>query len=198
MQSTPRCSFPAGPWLIRIVLLIGMITGLHATLVAQMDQGTITGVVLDNTGAVVPGAAVSLTSVDTGLTLNATTDGSGVYTFSPVQIGNYKLSAKAAGFSTAVQDNVHLSIQQRLELNLQLKPGTATPDGRSDYRAPVAADAKRLDRPGDRCSDDQRNAAEWTQLGLYRATDRWRCAGKWRARSRERRRQREWPARGAE
>src|SRR5689334_14516075 len=91
-----------------------------------MDQGTITGTVLDNSGAAVPGAAVSLTSVDTGLTLNATTDGSGGYTFSPVKIGNYKLSAKAAGFSIAVQDNVHLSIQQRLEVNLQLKPGTAT------------------------------------------------------------------------
>jgi len=126
MQSTRRCSFPLGSWLIRITLLIGVLSSLPATVLAQMDQGTITGTVLDNTGAAVPGAAVSLTSVDTGLTLNATTDGSGGYTFSPVKIGNYKLSAKAAGFSIAVQDNVHLSIQQRLEVNLQLKPGTAT------------------------------------------------------------------------
>ena len=126
MQSKRRCSFPLGSWLIRITLLIGVLSSLPATVLAQMDQGTITGTVLDNTGAAVPGAAVSLTSVDTGLTLNATTDGSGGYTFSPVKIGNYKLSAKAAGFSIAVQDNVHLSIQQRLEVNLQLKPGTAT------------------------------------------------------------------------
>ena len=97
MQSTRRCSFPLGSWLIRITLLIGVLSSLPVAVLAQMDQGTITGTVLDNTGAAVPGAAVSLTSVDTGLTLNSTTDGSGGYTFSPVKIGNYKLSAKAAG-----------------------------------------------------------------------------------------------------
>ena len=37
--------------------------------VAQMDQGTITGVVRDNTGAVIPNAAVTLTSIDTGFIL---------------------------------------------------------------------------------------------------------------------------------
>ena len=121
-----QMQFPLGSWLIRITLLIGVLSSLPVAVLAQMDQGTITGTVLDNTGAAVPGAAVSLTSVDTGLTLNSTTDGSGGYTFSPVKIGNYKLSAKAGGFSIAVQDNVHLSIQQRLEVNLQLKPGTAT------------------------------------------------------------------------
>jgi hypothetical protein len=42
-----------------------------------MDQGTITGVVQDKTGAVVPGAAVVLTSIDTGLVRSATIDGSG-------------------------------------------------------------------------------------------------------------------------
>jgi type 1 fimbria pilin len=93
MQSTHTRSFPPGSWLLRIPLLAGASTGLPAALLAQMDEGTITGTVQDNTCAVVPGAPVSLTSVDTGLVLTATTDGSGVYTFSPVKIGNYKLSA---------------------------------------------------------------------------------------------------------
>ncbi len=126
MQLKCTCSFPPGSWFIRITMLLVVFIGLPAILLAQMDQGTVTGVVQDKSGAVVPDATVALTSVDTGLVLSATTDGSGVYTFSPVKIGNYKLSAQAAGFSTAVQDNVHLSIQQRLEVNLQLQPGAAS------------------------------------------------------------------------
>ena len=56
---------------------------------SQVDEGTITGVVQDQTGAVVPGADVTLLNTDVGLTLQARTSGSGVYTFSPVRIGNY-------------------------------------------------------------------------------------------------------------
>ncbi|HZD76473.1 MAG TPA: carboxypeptidase-like regulatory domain-containing protein, partial [Acidobacteriaceae bacterium] len=67
---------------------------------AQVDQGTITGTVTDNTGAIVPGAQVTLTATDTGLTLQAKSNGSGNYTFSPIKIGNYSVSASAPGFQT--------------------------------------------------------------------------------------------------
>lgn len=65
---------------------------------AQVDQGTITGVVQDNTGAVIPGAQLTLTDTDTGLVLQSKSDSSGIYTFSPIKIGNYRVSAAAAGF----------------------------------------------------------------------------------------------------
>jgi hypothetical protein len=55
---------------------------------AQVDQGTILGTVQDNTGAVIPGAAVTLTNTDTDLTLTGHTNGSGIYVFSPLKIGN--------------------------------------------------------------------------------------------------------------
>src|SRR5690349_16506712 len=60
-------------------------------LLGQADQGTVTGVVQDPTGAVISNANVTLTSVDTGLVLKATADNGGVYVFSPVKIGNYKV-----------------------------------------------------------------------------------------------------------
>jgi Carboxypeptidase regulatory-like domain/TonB-dependent Receptor Plug Domain len=107
------------PGLALLVLSVGLSFG-------QADQGAITGTVLDTSGAVVPNAQVTLTAVDTGLVLHTKSDGSGFYIFSPVKIGNYKVSAVAAGFSNTTQENVHLDVQQRLSVPLSLKPGLAT------------------------------------------------------------------------
>lgn len=74
--------------------------------VAQLDQGTITGVVQDQTGAVIGGASVTLTNLDEGLVLKSKTDSAGIYVFSPIKIGNYSVSASAAGFQTTTQTNI--------------------------------------------------------------------------------------------
>ena len=92
----------------------------------QADQGAITGEVLDPSGAVVANAQVRLTNTDTGLVLQGHADNSGVFTFSPVKIGNYQLSATAPGFATTTQQNLHLDVQQRLAVNIQLKTGATT------------------------------------------------------------------------
>ena len=91
---------------------------------AQVDQGAITGSVTDPSGAVVNNAQVTLTNVDNGLVLQTATSSSGEYTFSPVRIGNYTISATAPGFATTTQKDLKVSVQQRLQLNMQLKPGS--------------------------------------------------------------------------
>jgi hypothetical protein len=93
---------------------------------AQVDQGTIAGVVQDPSGAVVPKAKVTLTNSDTGLVLERSSNESGVYVFSPLKIGNYKVSATASGFQTTTRENVHLDAQQRLNIVLSLVPGAVT------------------------------------------------------------------------
>jgi hypothetical protein len=95
-------------------------------LFGQMDQGTITGVVQDKTGAVIPNASVRLTNTDTGLVLQTNTDGNGIYAFPPVKIGSFKVSATAPGFQTTTQENVHLDLQARLNIVLVLVPGGAS------------------------------------------------------------------------
>jgi hypothetical protein len=90
---------------------------------AQVDQGAVTGVVQDATGAVIPNAAVTLTDTDTGLTLKSTTDGSGNYFFSPIKIGNYKLEVTAPGFGTTTQDNITVHVQDRLDIPVKLNAG---------------------------------------------------------------------------
>lgn len=92
----------------------------------QVDQGAITGTVQDSTGAVVSGATVTLTDTDTGLVLQAKTDRSGIYTFSPLKIGDYKISTTAPGFQTTTQENLRVQVQERLNVQLTLQPGAVT------------------------------------------------------------------------
>jgi hypothetical protein len=94
-----------------------------ATASAQVDQGAITGTVTDNTGAIVPGAQVTLSATDTGFTLQQRSNTSGNYTFSPIKIGNYTVTASAPGFQTTSRENLHVDVQQRLDVNLALTPG---------------------------------------------------------------------------
>jgi hypothetical protein len=91
---------------------------------AQTDQGAITGVVQDDQGAVVPGAKVTLTATDTDFSLDRAANSAGVFVFSPVKIGNYKLTASAPSFQTTIRENLHLDIQQRLNITLVLHAGS--------------------------------------------------------------------------
>jgi hypothetical protein len=93
---------------------------------AQVDEGSITGTVQDATGAVVAGAQVTLLNTDQGITLQTRTSGSGAYTFSPVRVGHYKVSATAKGFSKTTQENLTVNVEQTLLVNIQLKLGAAT------------------------------------------------------------------------
>jgi hypothetical protein len=92
----------------------------------QVDEGSITGTVLDATGAVIPNALVTLVNTDQGITQQTRTNSSGGYTFSPVRIGHYTVSASAKGFAKTTQQNLEVAIAQTLMVNIQLKLGAET------------------------------------------------------------------------
>src|SRR6202789_4278285 len=91
----------------------------------QVDEGAISGTISDSTGAVIPNAQVTLTNTDQGLTLTTTTNGAGVYIFSPVRIGHYSLSVSTPGFTTTNQTNLQVGVGQQLQVNVPLRPGAA-------------------------------------------------------------------------
>ncbi len=108
-----------------MLLLCGLaLAPLHA--IAQVDQGTITGAVTDPTGAIIPSAAVTLTDTDTGLVLTGSTNKSGVYVFSPIKIGTYSVKAEAKGFAAAEISGLTLNVDQRLQANLKVQPGSVS------------------------------------------------------------------------
>ena len=101
-----------------------MLAGVSAH--AQVDQGSITGVVQDSTGAVVPNAVVKLLNTDQGISLETKTGDSGIYTFSPVRIGHYTVTVSAPGFSATTQQNLTVTVGQDLKANISLKTGSAS------------------------------------------------------------------------
>jgi hypothetical protein len=73
---------------------------------------SLTGTVADPSGAVIPGAAISIVNIETGTPRDAVSDAQGRYTMAQVTPGTYKLSAKAAGFADVVIDKVELLVNQ--------------------------------------------------------------------------------------
>src|SRR5579862_2510817 len=71
---------------------------------AQTPTGSISGVVHDATGAVVPNAAITLTSQDTGSIRNLVSAGDGSYTATALPPGIYQVKTAMAGFRTTVRD----------------------------------------------------------------------------------------------
>jgi hypothetical protein len=108
------------------LLFFALLFLLPYSVSAQTDQGAVTGVIQDSSGAVVSGANVTLTSSDNGLIFHRQTDATGVYVFSPVKIGIYQVSATAAGFQTTTRQNVRLDLQQRLEVDFHLEAGSVS------------------------------------------------------------------------
>ncbi len=95
-----------------------------ATALAQFDTATVLGSVHDTSGAIVPGATVTLKNVATGITATTVTDGEGNYQFLNVRIGSYTVRAELQGFSVAEADNVSVTVNARLRVDLSLKVGS--------------------------------------------------------------------------
>src|SRR2546429_988300 len=79
---------------------------------AQVDTGAILGTVKDQSGAVVPGAKVTLTNEGTSLSISTTTGPDGGYTFTPVKIATYTVDAEFQGFQKASHPHVTVDVQQ--------------------------------------------------------------------------------------
>ncbi len=91
---------------------------------AQVEQGTITGVVIDQSGAAVADAKVTLRNTDTEGTSIVQTNGQGNYSFPFLPHGNYSVAAEKAGFSPERVTGIALRVGLTATINLTLKPGT--------------------------------------------------------------------------
>jgi hypothetical protein len=89
----------------------------------QSDTGTISGTVTDSSGAVVPGAQVTVTSKTTDRTVTVTTGNAGDYSVPSLNPGPYTVEVKAPNFKTLSQD-VILEVSQVIPLNVSLSAGS--------------------------------------------------------------------------
>src|SRR5438093_11225812 len=79
---------------------------------AQSDRGTITGTVMDASGAVVPGASVSVKNTETIAKYETVTTPTGNYTLPQLPAGLYELTVSAAGFGNFVQQGIRVQVAQ--------------------------------------------------------------------------------------
>ena len=106
--------------LFGILTMIGLT--LPAQLLGQVDTGSISGTLRDTTGAIIANANLTLVNQDTGVTISITSGAAGEYTFSPLKIGHYSLSAEMAGFERVRQENITVEVQEKAQVDVTLPP----------------------------------------------------------------------------
>ena len=104
--------------------LLIVITVVSST--AQVDRGGIVGVVTDPAGAVVAGAQVTVTSLETNQSTTVATDDQGNYAVKLLRIGMYSVSVEKAGFQKAVEASVDVGVNQTVRVDLALKVGSSS------------------------------------------------------------------------
>jgi hypothetical protein len=100
-----------------------LLTFLSIPATAQTNKAEIVGTVKDANGAVVPGASVTITKVDTGTERKVTSGDAGEYNAPLLDIGRYKVTATKQGFQTTTNENIVLQTNDRVRVDLELKPG---------------------------------------------------------------------------
>ena len=107
-----------------LFLAVCVILTVAPSLMAQTaGSGALTGVVSDSTGAVVPGATVTVTSVDTGQVRTASTGQDGSYTVNLLPPGNYQVKFEASGFQTVEVPAAKVTVTETAVLNQALQVG---------------------------------------------------------------------------
>jgi hypothetical protein len=106
--------------LLLALVVIVMTSPMYAQIV---ETGIITGVVKDNTGAVIPSAHVNIRNDGTGLASSTTTNDQGIYVTPPLNPGDYSVAIEVPGFSKVVE-KVRLEVGQRVAADATLAVGT--------------------------------------------------------------------------
>jgi hypothetical protein len=92
-----------------------------ASAFAQQTTGSITGRVLDQQGAAVPGVTITAKSGQTGFTRSETSDAEGLYRLNALPVGTYDVTAELQGFSTIANKGVDVNVAQTITLDFALK-----------------------------------------------------------------------------
>src|SRR5262245_42568705 len=110
---------------------------LSVSAFGQSNKADIVGTIKDSSGAAVPGATVTITKVDTGAERTVTSSDSGEFSAPLLDIGLYKVTAKKEGFQTSTRENIVLQTNDRLRVDVELKPGDVSAEVTVSVGAPL-------------------------------------------------------------
>ena len=125
-------------WLSAFPLLVSGFFLINVdTLFAQVDRGSIIGLVTDPAGARVSGARVTVTNLDANQPVSLTTDENGQYAANLLRIGRYSVTVEKPGFQKAVQASVDVGVNQTARVDIALQIGSATESVQVTTAAPL-------------------------------------------------------------
>jgi hypothetical protein len=110
------CAFP-----LLLLILCGATSAL-----AQSTDATISGVVVDPAGRVIPGAAIEIVNDATGVHYSCATNGAGIYEVTILPPGQYRVQISTIGFKTLIKPGVVLNVQSAVALNFTLPIGATS------------------------------------------------------------------------
>jgi hypothetical protein len=100
-------------------------------------DATVTGLITDHSGAVVPGATVVFTNINTNVPYTTQTNGVGVYSLSTLSPGVYRANISKDGFKSIVKGDIELHVQDQLSINFELQVGSVSESITVSGGAPV-------------------------------------------------------------
>ena len=110
-----------------VAFLIAVLVAAGAGLATAQERfGGLTGIVTDATGAVLPGATVTITSKTTGAARTIVTSSDGLYNAPDLDPGRYTMVVELSGFAKVSMDDVAVSLGKTLKVDAQLKVGDMT------------------------------------------------------------------------
>ncbi|MYI74557.1 MAG: carboxypeptidase regulatory-like domain-containing protein, partial [Acidobacteria bacterium] len=109
-----------------IALVTGIVLAVAFPTAAQHLASRVEGSVQDETGAVIPGASVTLTNADTGVAQETVTDERGLYLFPLVSEGTYRMAARVPGFTTTVVEDVRVGLNAATSIDFVVEIGQVT------------------------------------------------------------------------
>jgi len=119
-----------------IVVLSWLCIGTGA-LHAQIDRGAIVGQITDSIGAIVPGAKIQVTNVNTNTSIALEANEQGLYTASNLPRGTYRVVVTREGFKTASSPAAELGASITLRVDIKLEPGSVTETVTVSDEAPI-------------------------------------------------------------
>ncbi len=111
---------------LQAIALIAVLIASHAVLHAQSTTGQFNGHVVDQNGAAVAGASVTLADLQTNLNRTTQTNGEGLYEFPLIPPGAYRITVTQTGFDTTSSPDMRLEVNQISSQDFKLTVGSAT------------------------------------------------------------------------
>jgi hypothetical protein len=112
--------------LAKLLALFVVLCVSRAMLSAQTESARISGLVTDSSGAVIAGADIMLQNTEQGTTSAVTTNSAGIYVLPSVRPGQYRISVRKDGFRSVDVLGVVVNVQDRIEENVRLQPGSVS------------------------------------------------------------------------